>query len=63
MAELKYTKEDLKLLQSLSLDRKVAISKLRIAEWYKYWKGKVCVNYSGGKDSTVLLNIVKPMEV
>ena len=61
MAELKYTKEDLKLLQSLPLERKIIMSKLRITEWYEHWQGKVCVDYSGGKDSTVLLKLVREL--
>ena len=59
MAELKYTKEDLKRLQSLTLEEKIALSKLRITEWYEHWQGKVCVSYSGGKDSSVLLKLVR----
>lgn len=30
-----------------------------IAEWYEYFKGKVYVAFSGGKDSTVLLHLVR----
>lgn len=59
--ELKYTKEDLKYLQGLSLNEKVMLSKIRITEWYNHWKGKVCVSYSGGKDSTVLLHLVREL--
>ena len=29
--------------------------------WYKYWNGKVYVSLSGGKDSTVLLHLVRSM--
>lgn len=61
MSEMKYTKEDLKMLQSLPLDRKIIISKLRISEWYEHWQGKVSVNYSGGKDSTVLLRLIREL--
>ena len=59
--ENRYNLSDLKLLQNLPLERKIIISKLRICEWYEYWKGKVCVSYSGGKDSTVLLRIVREL--
>lgn len=61
MADSKYTYKDLKRLQSLPLDDKIALSKLRITEWYDYWEGRVCVSYSGGKDSTVLLKLVREL--
>lgn len=50
---------ELKRLQSLPLEEKVTMTKLRIVEWYDYWEGKVFVSYSGGKDSTVLLHIAR----
>nr|WP_243259487.1 phosphoadenosine phosphosulfate reductase family protein [Eubacterium sp. 1001713B170207_170306_E7] len=28
-------------------------------EWYQYWHGQVCVSFSGGKDSTVLLDLAR----
>lgn len=54
-------KEELKELQSLSLIDKVSLTKLRILEWYEHYQGKVCVSYSGGKDSTVLLKMVREL--
>ena len=56
---MSHTKEDLKELQSKSLDEKIQISVSRIIEWYKYWDGQVYVSFSGGKDSTVLLDLVR----
>lgn len=51
----------LKELQALPLERKVGFTIARITEWYNHWKGKVHVSFSGGKDSTVLLYIVRKM--
>lgn len=31
----------------------------RVQEWYDYWEGNVYLSYSGGKDSTVLMDIIK----
>lgn len=53
------TLQELQMLQALPLDIKIAKTKLRIKEWYEHWGGDVYVSFSGGKDSTVLLNIVR----
>lgn len=45
--------------QSLPLDCKVRLSELRIEQWYEHWRGQVYVSFSGGKDSTVLLDLVR----
>ena len=55
------TLEDLKMLQALPLDAKVLKTKQRIREWYRTFDGKVYVSFSGGKDSTVLLHIVREL--
>ena len=56
------TKDDLKLLQNLPLEIKIAKTKLRIREWIDYYgTDGVYVSFSGGKDSTVLLHIVRSM--
>lgn len=60
MSEItKHTNEDLKKLQALSLEEKIQITKARIIEWYEAFNGQVYVSFSGGKDSTVLLDIVR----
>lgn len=51
--------ETLKQRQSWPLDLKIAFTETRIRQWYGHWGGNVYVSFSGGKDSTVLLDIVK----
>lgn len=46
-------------MQGLPLDVKIAKSIQRIREWYEYYNGMVYVSFSGGKDSTVLMDLVK----
>lgn len=53
-SENKHTNEDLKIMQSWDLDRKIQVTKTRLIEWYTKWDGKCYVSFSGGKDSTVL---------
>ena len=50
---------ELRLLQNYPLELKIEKTKLRIKEWYEYYNGEVYVSFSGGKDSTVLLDIVR----
>lgn len=54
-------KDELKLLQNYPLELKVEKTKMRIREWYEHYNGEVYVSFSGGKDSTVLLHIVRSM--
>lgn len=55
----KHTNEDLKEMQSWSLDRKIMVTQAKIMEWYIRNKGAVYVSFSGGKDSTVLLDLTR----
>lgn len=57
--ENKHTKEDLKMMQAWPLERKIQVTQTRIMEWYMKWEGKVYVSFSGGKDSTVLLDLAR----
>ena len=52
---------DLKQMQSLPLEAKIAMTQRRIRDWHEYWDGQVYVSFSGGKDSTVLKHIVDSM--
>lgn len=45
--------------QSLPLEAKIVLTRRRIRSWYEYWGGDVYVSFSGGKDSTVLLHLVR----
>lgn len=56
------TIEELRYKQNLPLEIKVRMTKNRIREWVKeYGTGGCYVSFSGGKDSTVLLHIVREM--
>lgn len=53
---------DLKILQAYPLWMKVERTKQRIREWVDYFgENGVYISFSGGKDSTVLLDIVRSM--
>ena len=59
----KHSSYDLKQMQAVPLEQKIAMTKRRIREWYDYWDGMVYVSFSGGKDSTVLKHIVDSMHL
>ena len=46
-------------MQSWDLQRKIQVTQTRIIEWYQHYDGKVYVSFSGGKDSTVLLDLAR----
>ena len=54
-----HNREQLEEMQRLPLAHKIQITTARIIEWYQHYDGKVYVAFSGGKDSTVLLDIVR----
>jgi 3'-phosphoadenosine 5'-phosphosulfate sulfotransferase (PAPS reductase)/FAD synthetase len=54
------TQNELTMLQHLPLEVKVAKTQQRIREWVNFYgKDGVYVSFSGGKDSTVLLHLVR----
>ena len=60
MGANKFTAEDLRQFQSLPLNIKVQMTKLRIKWWLDEFDGYV--SFSGGKDSTVLLHIARQVD-
>lgn len=56
---LKMAMQKLHERRALPLDKKIDLSLERIAEWHDAWDGAVAVSYSGGKDSSVLLWLVR----
>lgn len=59
--ENKHCNGDLEQMQSLPLEYKIVMSCVRIREWYDNFNGDVFVAFSGGKDSTVLLHLVRTL--
>lgn len=56
----RHTTEELKYNQSLPLDVKINKTKLRVREWIdEFGENGAYISFSGGKDSTVLLDIVR----
>lgn len=56
----KHTREELKLYQSLPLEVKIRMSEERIRGWVKtFGEDGVYISFSGGKDSTVLMDIIR----
>lgn len=54
-----YTRQDLSVMQAWPLERKIRVTQAKILEWYHHYGGKVAVSFSGGKDSTVLLDLAR----
>lgn len=53
--------EDLRIRQAYTLKAKIHLTLQRIREFYEARNGKVYVSFSGGKDSQVLLHLVRSL--
>ena len=56
---MKHTRQDLNIMQGWSLEKKIKVSQMKILEWYRAYNGQVFTSFSGGKDSTVLLDLAR----
>lgn len=43
----------------MPLEAKIQLTRQRIINFYEYFDGEVYISFSGGKDSTVLLDIAR----
>ena len=59
MSENKYTATDLKEMQKWPLEQKIQVAQTRILEYGIRFNEQIFVAFSGGKDSTVLLDLVR----
>lgn len=57
-----YSKEEKLALLKLPLDEKIKRGQTLILDWYYQFNGNIYVSYSGGKDSSVLLHLVRSLK-
>lgn len=58
MSELKHNRGDLYQMQSLPLNAKINMTITRVRGWLDHWDDECFISFSGGKDSTVLVDII-----
>ncbi len=56
---MKHQISDLYQMQSLPLEDKIHMTERRLKDWYNHYDGNIYLSYSGGKDSTCLLHIIR----
>jgi len=59
MVDVRLAKAGLNVKRMLPLKQKILLAENRTKEYYDAFKGEVFISFSGGKDSTVLKDIVK----
>jgi 3'-phosphoadenosine 5'-phosphosulfate sulfotransferase (PAPS reductase)/FAD synthetase len=59
--KLLLTEDQIRTRQAYPLDLKIQISLKRIEDWREHHGGLISVSYSGGKDSAVLLHLVRSL--
>jgi len=55
----KHTAEDLKTMQAWPLARKIQVTQAKIIEWHERFDHKTAISFSGGIDSTVLMDLAR----
>jgi 3'-phosphoadenosine 5'-phosphosulfate sulfotransferase (PAPS reductase)/FAD synthetase len=58
---MQITQDELNRRINLPFEEKMEMSQCTIETWWKEWMGNVYVSFSGGKDSTVLLHLVRSL--
>lgn len=56
---MKITPEMMNQRQAMPLELKVIMTQNRLRQWFDHWHGDIYISFSGGKDSTVLLDIAR----
>lgn len=52
---------ELRQFQAMPLELKILMTERRIQIWHEKWDGNIHIAFSGGKDSTVLVNIARKL--